>query len=142
MNDDERPWPGYWEVEGTRCDDHTAVRIRIGVTVFDGTETIALGVAGEAPVAISHHTATEIAQLCEWAITEYELLADIRQQRQTHGKKEELDRAILTHDQWEDIRRILDRDEPAQATTARGALRQLHNAAPASWLGSELDAAR
>lgn len=142
MNSDDHLWQGSWDVEGIRCDDRRAVPIRIGVIDYDDTETIAISVGERSPVAITHYTATEIAELCGWAIREHQLIAGLRHQRATHGKKEELDRAILTRDQWDAIRQILHHRESIESSAAEVALNQLHNAAPASWLGSERGTAR
>ncbi|MPY85983.1 MAG: hypothetical protein GEV00_22630 [Actinophytocola sp.] len=126
---DDEQWRGGWDIYGVRVDDSRAVSIRIGVIEHHGDEWVAIGVAGEPPIVLSTHTASDAAELFQWALDERDLVHDQRLRRETDALKHSLDRAILTRRQWQTIRRALDSDteHPDAALTI------LREAAPSGW---------
>lgn len=128
---DDEQWRGGWDICGVRKDDNRAVSIRIGVIDHDGDEWVAIGVAGDPPIVLTTPTASDAAELFEWALDERELVHDQRLHHETDSLKVSLDRAILTRRQWRAIRRALGSDTNDEHPAA--ALTILREAAPSNW---------
>lgn len=126
---DDEQWRGGWDICGVRIDDNRAISIRIGVIEYHGDEWVAVGVAGEPPIALNTHTASDAAELFQWALDERDLVNDQRLRRETDVLKHSFDRAMLTRRQWQAIRRALDSD----TEQSDAALTILREAAPSGW---------
>lgn len=129
---DDEQWHEGWDISGTRRDDNQDVSLRFGVIGDGKQEWVAIGIAGESPIALDDRTAAEVAQLAQWAVQERELITDSRLQRETDPLKERLNRAILTPGQYRRIRSALER-HARQHSATDAALHILRDNAPPGW---------
>ncbi len=131
MSGDHGEWAACWEVHGIRADDGLSVSVGVGVIDLEGRHTVAISVADESPVALTDRLTDEAAELLSWAKEERDMLADLRAQHHTADLKSSLNRAVLTHRQWQKIRNALEHNtSDSDMATALNALR---NAAPPGW---------
>lgn len=120
-------WLSAWDEYGESFDTNRIVQITAGVLAPYRDPAVAVSVAGETPIKLSHEAVARFQEYLDWAVEEQRMLQrTAADDPDTDGT----DGAVLDHAQWQSVMAAL-QNSPAAPPEA---LDMLKASAPPAWL--------
>lgn len=120
-------WLSAWDEYGESFDTNRIVQITAGVLAPYRDPAVAVSVAGETPIKLSHEAVARFREYLAWAVEEQHML---QRTAADDPDTDDADTAVLDHAQWQSVIAALHNSPTAHPE----ALDTLKASAPPAWL--------
>lgn len=125
-------WLSAWDEYGESIDTNRIVQITVGILAPETHPAVAISIAGETPVTLTHQAAARLRESLGWAVEEHQaILLRVGDRSDTS----DADTAVLDRTQWQTVVAALQNRPGAHAD----ALEALTASAPPEWQQSSVE---